>query len=374
MERIYFSENLIRLRREKKVTQEQLADFLGVTKASVSKWETKQSMPDILLLPKLATYFDVTIDTLLGYEPQLSKEQIQRIYAELSKDFADKEFEIVMEHSRELVKQYYSCYEFLSRIVCLWLNHYMLSGVNRSEAILEEAVTLCEHILANCKDIALCKDVLLLKASILLQQKKPLEVIEILESSCNPCSLENQGEGILISAYLQVENISKANGYTQMAMYNHLMALVGCAQQYLTLHKENLALCEETFRRISQVAEIYHLEHLNFNIMALVSYQMAIIYCQHEKKQQAIEQLSKFVRLTDGFLNSDTSHLRSDAYFDALDTWFEEVFLSGNIPRDKRVIYESMLLAFDTPAFEVLKEKEDYQKLKKIAEKRGEQL
>ena len=39
-ESIHFSENLIRLRRQKKITQEELASFLGVTKASVSKWET----------------------------------------------------------------------------------------------------------------------------------------------------------------------------------------------------------------------------------------------------------------------------------------------------------------------------------------------
>lgn len=40
MEHIHFSENIMILRKKKKVTQEQLADFCGVTKASVSKWET----------------------------------------------------------------------------------------------------------------------------------------------------------------------------------------------------------------------------------------------------------------------------------------------------------------------------------------------
>lgn len=43
MDFLHFSENLVRLRREKKLTQEQLADFIGVTKAAISKWETKQS-------------------------------------------------------------------------------------------------------------------------------------------------------------------------------------------------------------------------------------------------------------------------------------------------------------------------------------------
>ena len=55
-------DNIARLRRERKITQEELADFLGVTKAAVSKWENRQTTPDILLLPQLASFFEVTID------------------------------------------------------------------------------------------------------------------------------------------------------------------------------------------------------------------------------------------------------------------------------------------------------------------------
>ena len=60
MNALNLAENIIRLCHDKKITQEQLAVFVGVTKASGSKWETKQSMPDILLLPQLAAFFDVT--------------------------------------------------------------------------------------------------------------------------------------------------------------------------------------------------------------------------------------------------------------------------------------------------------------------------
>ena len=49
--------NIYRHRKESHLTQDDLARHLGVTKASVSKWETGQSYPDIELLPKLATYF-----------------------------------------------------------------------------------------------------------------------------------------------------------------------------------------------------------------------------------------------------------------------------------------------------------------------------
>lgn len=54
-------------RKELNFTQEELADKLGVTKASVSKWELGQSFPDITMLPNIAELFNCTIDELLGY-------------------------------------------------------------------------------------------------------------------------------------------------------------------------------------------------------------------------------------------------------------------------------------------------------------------
>ena len=54
------------LRKDKNITQEQLAAELGVTAAAVSKWEKGYTMPDILMLGALADFFEVTTDQLLG--------------------------------------------------------------------------------------------------------------------------------------------------------------------------------------------------------------------------------------------------------------------------------------------------------------------
>jgi len=61
------SGNIARLRRERGLTQEELAASLGITYQAVSKWETGQTMPDLALLPKLAGLLRVTTDRLLGY-------------------------------------------------------------------------------------------------------------------------------------------------------------------------------------------------------------------------------------------------------------------------------------------------------------------
>ena len=170
MSSLHFSENLIRLRRQRDLTQEQLASFIGVTKAAVSKWETGQSLPDILILPQLASYFDVTIDDLLDYRPQLSREQIRACYHKLAAAFAKQPFESVMSESEALVKKYYACYPFLLQICLLWLNHFMLAGSARRQGeILEQIVRLCDHILKHCDQIALCNDALVVRSMVKLK-------------------------------------------------------------------------------------------------------------------------------------------------------------------------------------------------------------
>ena len=60
------SENLLRLRKSKNLTQANIADKLGVSFQAVSKWECGSSLPDIELLPAIADIFNVTIDALFG--------------------------------------------------------------------------------------------------------------------------------------------------------------------------------------------------------------------------------------------------------------------------------------------------------------------
>lgn len=75
------NEQITSFRKQKGVTQEELARALGVTNQAVSKWESGQCCPDIQLLPQLAGYFGVSVDMLLGCkesEQSLGKSQTDR--------------------------------------------------------------------------------------------------------------------------------------------------------------------------------------------------------------------------------------------------------------------------------------------------------
>ena len=61
-----FAENFKRLRKEKGITQEKVAEVLEVSGQSVSRWELGICYPDLEMLPSIANYFDVTVDSLLS--------------------------------------------------------------------------------------------------------------------------------------------------------------------------------------------------------------------------------------------------------------------------------------------------------------------
>ena len=67
MSNLKIGEKIRAKRRERDLTQEELANILGVSKAAVSKWENEESFPDITMLPQIAQLFHITMDELFDY-------------------------------------------------------------------------------------------------------------------------------------------------------------------------------------------------------------------------------------------------------------------------------------------------------------------
>ena len=124
MDNFQFATIFMNNRKKLNVTQEDIARFMGVSRAAVSKWEKGQSYPDISLLPKLATYFNVSIDELLGYKPQLTNERIMNMYEELARRFSKEPFEEVDRTIELLIEEYYSCFPFLLKMAQLYVNYF----------------------------------------------------------------------------------------------------------------------------------------------------------------------------------------------------------------------------------------------------------
>lgn len=71
--------NVKKLREERKVTQQQLADAIGISFQAVSKWECETAIPDVGLLPDIADYFNVSIDELFKENMSVYKNKAERL-------------------------------------------------------------------------------------------------------------------------------------------------------------------------------------------------------------------------------------------------------------------------------------------------------
>ena len=98
---MHIGDTIRKLRKEKNVTQDVLANFLGVSYQSVSKWERGESYPDITLIPAIASFFGVTTDFLLGVNT-VDRENRIKAYEEKYKTLTMQE---KYEEASELMKE-----------------------------------------------------------------------------------------------------------------------------------------------------------------------------------------------------------------------------------------------------------------------------
>ncbi len=136
------------LRLQNKMTQEQLADHLGVSYQSVSRWENGVTYPDIEFLPAIAKYFSVTVDDLLGQDEEEKKKEISRKTRRIGSMTEEDEQELIdliRMCRREQDGEYFAdiCYALL------------YSPLHKSKAVLDELRKSKERFFETCWDTAI---------------------------------------------------------------------------------------------------------------------------------------------------------------------------------------------------------------------------
>lgn len=349
MKELNIGPNLIKNRRKRGITQEALAEYMGVSKASVSKWETGVTYPDITLLPQLATFFHISIDDLIGYEPQMTKEDIRRLYRQLCHDFSKKPFAEVMGHCRGIVKKYFSCAPLLFQIGSLYVNHCMLAGSPEDFShTLEEAMELFIRTKEETDDVALQTQAINMQALCLIQLGRSDEVFALL--SAQP-ALMMSPEPLLASAFQMKGNLTEAKRTLQAGIYQTMIALINLLSSYIALCGEDTASFEESHRRILAVAEAFALKDLHPGLLLSVYLGLAQEFAKQGDEEQTLITLERYAQL----VSSDIYPLKlhGDSYFYLLDDWLEDTLaLGSDLPRNESVVRKSIVDSItDNPAF-----------------------
>lgn len=103
---LYLPENLKKYRIMKNLTQEDVAEYLGITAQSVSKWERGESYPDITFLPALANIFETSIDLLIGMDSIRAEETQYNIHKKAVEYQRSEDYDMAERTYREALMLY----------------------------------------------------------------------------------------------------------------------------------------------------------------------------------------------------------------------------------------------------------------------------
>lgn len=153
-------DNIKKLRSERDLTQEQLADALGVSPQAVSRWENSTTYPDIELLPVIAGFFEITLDELMGMADFQDERQLQQIYdlhyANSSKGLVWEDIEMIRRELKHFPNNERLRFYLMHDLNRAWNNPRGPQGevlpAEYREAFLPEAISLGEKLLAHCTD------------------------------------------------------------------------------------------------------------------------------------------------------------------------------------------------------------------------------
>jgi len=149
-----------KLRRERDMTQDQIAEYVNVTAQAVSRWETGASLPDITQVPVLANVFGVSTDHLLGVDVTKNEERIAEIVCSAD-DYSERGLQVeAVKILREALKEFPTSYKIMANFMdALWYCKDSFTpdvadivGYSSKESLLDEVIAIGEKILTECTD------------------------------------------------------------------------------------------------------------------------------------------------------------------------------------------------------------------------------
>ena len=155
--RLSIGENIKRLRRERDITQEQLAEIFNVSCQTISRWETDSSYPDIEMLPVIADFFNTTVDKLMGTDEMLVRNKVDKYLYDYKLAISQGDVYECIRIAREGVKEFPNNYELLNKLMdALFISGDSDGGISEWKENMEkydaEITELGERIMKYCTD------------------------------------------------------------------------------------------------------------------------------------------------------------------------------------------------------------------------------
>lgn len=316
---IKLAENIKALRKERKMTQEQLAEALGVTVGAVYKWERDLSTPDISLIMEMADLFETSTDMLLGYEWRAgSAGTLLKRIIELTKD---RNYDAAAVEAEKALKKFPNHFEVVYQSALMYLA--------KSEHISERkqcsrAIELLDHaceLLSQNQDLSISEISirnLIAKAYLMLgDTSSALETLK----KYNVCGVNNAMIGMVYGDYLHDANESERYLGKTFGAYlvsiNEIM--VGYANIFFQRKEYQLVIdclqwLRNTLRGIQPANELTWYDKYDCVLLETI----AETYCFMGSFENARQYLKAALELAVKYDLANNGEIKNAALFDAM--------------------------------------------------------
>ncbi len=120
-------------RKIRNLTQKEMAGRLGVTVPAVNKWENENSYPDITLLAPIARLLDISLDTLLSFQEELTQEEINEIVREADLKLKETSYDEAFQWAKKKLEQYPNCEQLILNIAVIFDVQRIVQKVAKEE-------------------------------------------------------------------------------------------------------------------------------------------------------------------------------------------------------------------------------------------------
>ncbi|MVB09659.1 helix-turn-helix protein [Caprobacter fermentans] len=342
--------NIQNKRKAMGLTQDQLATALGVSIAAVSKWETGGAYPDITLLAPIARLLGITVDELLGFEPQLSEDQVMELCGRCTKLFESSDYESAVSLAEQSIREYPNSAflklrmgnVFMMHTPCARTEDEAANLISRAEVLMREAV--------GSEDITIREAALHSLSALLMQQERYEEAIKALDGIH---SSEIEPNQMKVSIYYAMGDYEKSKQVAQYLLATHAF---GC----------NIAL--GTLSKIAKKEKDYPLavrmERLSLKLSKMfdrdqiygqdLNHYLMIAQCHAEQKQEreTLDSLHEFLKCAQ--MPADHDAVKASPFFDSIEL-SETAQSKGYLNRCVREMIKG------NPAFDFLNGNQEFQ-------------
>lgn len=197
-------EEIYKGRKRLKMTQEQMAEYLGVTAPAVHKWESGASCPDVGLLPAIARLLETDLNTLLCFEETLTEQEILRTLQEVQETIEKEGMADAFSLAKKKMQEFPSCTKLLHKLALMLDGNLVMSGLSPEEKkpFEEELLGLYERLAKSPKAQSAERDgALFMLCSKYMGREEYEKAEELLELLPEPSELDKRQ----IRAHLQMK-------------------------------------------------------------------------------------------------------------------------------------------------------------------------